>query len=216
MKLLGTVILGVLTCGCCTCNYDNEVFGLKYVASSSGLALYEDSGKKVGVIRMDKNKKYCRPINEGKQIEYAPIILPPKTGAPTELDYNDAGWFRNEIIPPTVPEGKIVSSITYRYDPLENAVVADYTFEDAPKPIRIFSKLKLYGALSQLGLWDTFEDWLKNQTINGVNAYTAFSLAQDLNDSNELFNEVVESAKTALGISDEVVEIILQASILDF
>ena len=53
-------------------------------------------------------------------------------------------------------------------------------------------------------------------SINGVNAYTAFSLAQDLNDSNELFNEVVESAKTALGISDEVVEIILQASILDF
>ena len=103
----------------------------------------------------------------------------------------------------------------YRYDEDENAVVAEYTYEDAPKPVRTFSKLKLYGALTQAGLWDTFEAWLKTQTINGVNAYTAFSLAQDLNDANELFNGVVESAKTALGVSDEVVEMILEASVAD-
>ena len=109
----------------------------------------------------------------------------------------------------------MVASITYRYDEDENAVVAEYTYEDAPKPVRTFSKLKLYGALTQAGLWDVFESWLKTQTINGVNAYTAFSLAQDLNDANELFNGVVESAKTALGVSDEVVEMILEASVAD-
>lgn len=48
-----------------------------------------------------------------------------------------------------------------------------------------------------------------------MNAYTAFSLAQDLNDENPLFLSVVEDAKNALGVSDEVVESILEASILD-
>ena len=98
-------------------------------------------------------------------------------------------------------------------DDLDNATVAVYEYEDAPKPVRTFSKLKLYGALTQAGLWDRFEAWLKDQTINGVNAYTAFSLAQDLNDANEMFKSVVESAKQALGVSDEVVEMILEASI---
>ena len=164
---------------------------------------------------MAKNNRYCRPIEDGKKIEYAPVILPPKQGAPTEEEYNDAGWYRNGIQPAQPPEGKMVSSVTYRYDEEENEVVADYTYEDAPKPVRTFSKLKLYGALSQAGLWDSFESWLKTQTINGVNAYIAFSLAQDLNDENPLFLEVVQEAKTALGVDDETVERILAASLLD-
>lgn len=164
---------------------------------------------------MTKNTRFCKPIDNGAKIEYAPVILPPKTSAPTEAEYNAAGWFRYAVQPPVVPEGKMVSKVTYRYDDDENAVVADYEFEDAPKPIRVFSKLKLFGALTQVGLWDSFEAWLKTQTINGMNAYTAFSLAQDLNDENPLFLSVVESAQRDLGVSDEVVEQILEASILE-
>ena len=164
---------------------------------------------------MAKNTKFCRPSEDGKTIEYAPVIIPPKTSAPTEDEYNEAGWYMNGIQPAQPPEGKVVASVTYRYDESENAVVADYTYEDAPKPVRVFSKLKLYGALSQAGLWDAFEAWLKTQTINGVNAYTAFSLAQDLNDENPMFLSVVEAAKQALGVDDATVEAILEASILD-
>ena len=202
----------LLLAGCCNCNTHGR---WTYLPLSNTMAIYGESGKQIGVIKMAKNTRYCRPIEDGKKIEYAPVILPPNPGAPTEEDYNDAGWYANAVQPPIVPEGMMVDTITYRYDEEENAVVADYTFKEAPKPIRTFSKLKLYGALTQAGLWDTFEAWLKTQTINGVNAYTAFSLAQDLNDANELFNGVVESAKTALGVSDEVVEMILQASIAD-
>ena len=114
-----------------------------------------------------------------------------------------------------MPEGKVVSSTTYVYDEQQNAVVARYEYEDAPKTVRIFSKLKLYGALTQAGLWEPFEEWLKSQTINGMSAYTAFSLAQDLNDANPLFLRVVEQAKTDLHVSDEVIEQILDASMLD-
>ena len=164
---------------------------------------------------MAKNMRYCHPIEDGKKVDYAPVLLPPACNAPTEEEYNNAGWYRNAIEPPQVPGGKMVASVTYSYDVEKNAVVADYTFEDAPKPVRTFSKLKLYAALSQMGLWERFEEWLKTQTINGVNAYTAFSLAQDLNDSNVLFLGVVESAKEALGVSDETVEMILNASVQD-
>lgn len=142
----------------------SPVKGKYYVEAepkTSTLVVYASSGRQIGVIRMTKNTKFCKPINDGKAVEYAPVIIPPKTSAPTESEYNDAGWYKNEIHPPEVPEGKIVSSITYFYHKDLNAVVADYRYEDAPKQVRTFSKLKLYGALVQAGLWDTFEAWLK-------------------------------------------------------
>ena len=88
----------------------------------------------IGVLKMVRNKNYCRPIDDGKAIEMAPIILPPNTNAPTEEEYNAAGWYWNGVEPPEIPEGKVVASTRYRYDAGENAVVADYEFEDAPPP----------------------------------------------------------------------------------
>ena len=210
------ILMAAFFQGCCTCEFHKIAQGRwAYSPTSNTLAFYGYSGIQIGVVRMAKNNRFCRPIEDGKKLEYAPVILPPKTSAPTEEEYNEAGWYQNAVKPAQPPEGKIVASVTYRYDEEENEVVADYTYEDAPKPIRVFSKLKLYGALTQAGLWDAFEAWLKTQTINGVNAYVAFSLAQDLNDENPLFLGIVESAKIALHVDDETVERILEASILD-
>ena len=50
-----------------------------------------------GVYKMAKNTRFCRVTNDGASIEYAPVILPPKTGAPTEEEYNAVGWFKNGI-----------------------------------------------------------------------------------------------------------------------
>ena len=50
-----------------------------------------------GAVRMAKNTRFCRPTDDGKSITYAPVILPPKTSAPTEWEYNEAGWYRNAI-----------------------------------------------------------------------------------------------------------------------
>ena len=69
--------------------------------------------------------------------------------------------------------------------------------------IRTFSKLKLYGALVQANLWDALVGWLQNQTVHGMNAYTAFTLAQDLSDDHPLFQSWYEQIKKDLGISDE-------------
>ena len=83
---------------------------------------------------MSMNKEYCRPIDDGKSFEYAPMLLFPKTSVPTEAEYNNAGWYYNGIQPPEPPEGKIVETVRYRVDSGENMVVADYTYVDAPPP----------------------------------------------------------------------------------
>lgn len=79
------------------------------------------------------------------------------------------------------------------------------------KPPR-YSKLKLYVALSQIGKWQALKEWLMTQEVNGLNAWEAFSLAQDLSADNELFNTWVQLAKNALGVDDETVQAILKAA----
>lgn len=83
---------------------------------------------------------------------------------------------------------------------------------DPPPAPRKFSKLKLYAGLVNAGLWAPFEYWLKGQTIEGVNGYTAFMLAQDLSDDHPLFASLYAAAKSAMGITDEDAERILEAA----
>lgn len=156
------------------------------------------------------NRKFCRPIDEGKDLEYAPVVLAPNPAPPTETEYNAAGWYRNAILPPTPPEGKMVD--TTNYIVANNEVVAEYTYKDLPPKVRTFSKFRLLLVLTQEGLWDAFEAWLKEQMVNGVNAYTAFSIANDLTDENPLFNALIAQAQTDLGVSDEQVASILAAA----
>lgn len=74
---------------------------------------------------------------------------------------------------------------------------------------RTISKLKLYVALAQANLWESLVTWLKAQTYNGVNAYTAFTFANELRDDHPLFNSWFSAAKVALGVSDADAESIL-------
>lgn len=92
----------------------------------------------------------------------------------------------------------------------------EYGDSMAPKPPpRTFSKLRLYAALSSIGKWDALEAWLKTQTYQGMNAWTAFSLAQDLSEGNAMFMEWLASIKEALGLDDETAETILAASVAE-
>ena len=159
------------------------------------------------------NTHYCRPSADALSIEYAPVIFPPSPHEPTEADYLAHGWYRNETHnPPTPPEGKSVSSKRYAITEDGVRVVAVYEYADIPPRVSIFSKLRLYAALAQAGLWDALKIWLEGQTIDGVNAYTAFSLAQELTDAHPLFTQWYAAAKVALGVDDETAEAILEAS----
>lgn len=79
------------------------------------------------------------------------------------------------------------------------------------KPPR-YSKLKLYVALSRIGKWQALKEWLMTQEVNGLNAWEAFSLAQDLTADNELFNLWLGRAKEALQVDDETAAQVLKAA----
>ena len=80
--------------------------------------------------------------------------------------------------------------------------------EEKERP-KTYSKLRLYAALTDTGLWNQFEEWVKSQTIDGVNAWTAFSLAQDLSSDHPLFMKYLTAAQSALGIDNETITAIL-------
>lgn len=138
MKINIYFLLICLLTGCCSCRYcqsDTDISGRwKFNPTSNTLALYDSTSKQIGVVKMAHNKNYCRPTKDGKAIEYAPVNIPPNPGAPTEAEYNAAGWYRNNVEPPSPPDGKMVGDVTYRYDAEENAVVADYAYIDEPPP----------------------------------------------------------------------------------
>ena len=72
-----------------------------------------------------------------------------------------------------------------------------------------YSKLKLYAILAQAGYWDPLKAWLESQTINGVNAWMAFTMAQDLRTDHPLFIHYFTAAKQVLGVDDATADAIL-------
>ena len=72
-----------------------------------------------------------------------------------------------------------------------------------------YSRLKIYAALAQMGKWDALKAWLETQEVNGLNAYMAFMLANELRTDHPLFMQYFESAKRVLGIDDATADIIL-------
>lgn len=118
-------------------------------------------------------------------------------------------------MPPAPPEGKF--AVRDGYEPVDTPDGKEWRqkwrYEDAPPPPpRTFSKLKIYAALAQAGLWDALVAWLNTQTFEGINAYTAFMLAQDLVEDHPMFAQWLAAAKAALGVTDEQVEAILSAA----
>lgn len=78
--------------------------------------------------------------------------------------------------------------------------------------VRTYSKLRLYAALSKEGLWEPLMAWLQQQEVEGMNARTAFDLAQVLSDAHPLFASMLAAAKAALGVDDAAAERILAAA----
>lgn len=105
---------------------------------------------------------------------------------------------------PSVGPGQ---KLAWTYTPDGEVMRKDYYAE------RTFSKLKLYVALVQCGLWDALKSWLESQDFDGINAYTAFSLAQELRDDHPMFSQWYAAAKAALRVDDATAEAVLEAAV---
>lgn len=132
---------------------------------------------------------------------------------PNAEQYAAAGWLPvvNNPAPSDAPEGKHYEFRSYEVAGGEIRRV--YALVDDPPPApRRFSKLRLYAAIAQHGLWGRLEEWLKAQTVEGLDAYTAFLLAQDISDDHPLFAPLYAAAKATLGVDDATAEAILAAA----
>ena len=131
--------------------------------------------------------------------------------APKAAHYARAGYLPlSPDYPVDPPEGKHYE----RTGKIEPDGAGDYRWaytlvDDPPPPPRTFSKLKLYAALSAANLWDALKAWLEAQTYEGMNAWEAFSLAQELTEDHTMFAKWFSAAKTALGVDDATAEELL-------
>lgn len=80
---------------------------------------------------------------------------------------------------------------------------------------RVFSKLKIYGAIARLGAWQTVKAWLESKNVGGLNGWEAFQLAQDVSEDHPLFAPLAEEARRLLGLSAEQFDELLRECILD-
>lgn len=84
---------------------------------------------------------------------------------------------------------------------------------DAP---RVFSKLKLKGAIATAGLLPAFKEMLSGMEVApGYTAQEAFDDAVNLSEAHPKFADAVAVAKQILPVTDEQIEAILEASVAD-
>ena len=110
----------------------------------------------------------------------------------------------------TKPEKDGAYFVSTEYgDLVDGRIVRRYDERPIVAPPRTFSKLKLYAVLSAANLWDALKAWLEAQTYEGMNAWMAFSLAQELTEDHPMFAAWFSAAKTALGVDDATAEELL-------
>ena len=156
------------------------------------------------------NRNYGK-LRDDARIIYAPSEV--KVGntyypAPTEEQYAACGYLPIESTKPEKDGAYFVS--TEYGDLVDGRIVRRYDERPivAPPP-RTFSKLKLYAVLSAANLWDALKAWLEAHTYEGMNAWMAFSLAQELTEDHPMFAKWYSAAKTALGVDDATAEELL-------
>lgn len=111
-----------------------------------------------------------------------------------------------------MPEGDYAVA----YDP-EDAN-REYTETDIPvdeKPgpepgFRELSRVKLYRKFKSMGIWEQVKAWMQSQ--EGV--WEEWEYSTTLDEDNDLVKGAKEAFKTSLGLTDEVVEEIVQYAVV--
>ena len=132
-------------------------------------------------------------------------------------DYLAQGWKRViDDKPAASADGKIV--VATGWTETDETITRQYAEQDAPAEVKIprkFSKLKIYGAIAQLGAWEKVRAWLEAKEIDGVNGWTAFTLAQEVSEDHALFAPLAEEARQLIGLDEAAFEALLSSCVLE-
>lgn len=74
----------------------------------------------------------------------------------------------------------------------------------------VYSKFKMFVVLSRAGYWVPLREWLKTQTVDGMNAWEAFEMCNDVAADNPFFKQWLALAKQALGVDDATAQALLK------
>lgn len=85
-----------------------------------------------------------------------------------------------------------------------------YTPEDKLAEAVVYSKLKMFVVFSKAGYWTPLKEWLQSQTVEGINAWEAFDMCNDVAADNPFFLQWFEKAKEALGVDDATARALLE------
>jgi len=133
----------------------------------------------------------------------------------TEAQANALGYKLLVNERPVCASNEYAVAVGYVLDPQGSRIRRLYRIETITPSPRKFSKLKIYGAIAQLGAWEKVETWLKAKTINGINGWMAFQLAQEISEDHPMFAPLAAEAKALLGLTDAQFEALLNQCILE-
>ena len=132
-------------------------------------------------------------------------------------DYLAQGWKRViDDKPAASADGKVV--VATGWTESETEITRTYEEQDAPPEVKMprkFSKLKIYGAIAQLGAWEKVKAWLEAKEVDGVNGWTAFTLAQEVSEDHALFAPLAEEARQLIGLDEAAFEALLSSCVLE-
>lgn len=103
------------------------------------------------------------------------------------------------------------------YDPEDSG--REYTETDipvdTPPPLepgfRELSRVKLYRKFRSIGIWEQVKAWMQSQ--DGV--WEEWEYSTTLDEDNDLVKGAKDALKTSFGLTDEVIEEIVQSSVVD-
>lgn len=151
---------------------------------------------------MDITTKFGKYISE-TEIEFAPTTFADDKGlilCPSVETYAEHGYKPVEDIAPVTDGGQYAVAIKWK--DTDDKIVRVYEVREkvVEKKIRIFSKLKAYMELTEMGVWPIVEEELK---ASGM--WTAFILANEVKEDNPMFMQGLQSMKEILDLDDEAV-----------
>lgn len=137
----------------------------------------------------------------------------------SETEANSVGYKMMEDCPPPCDSNHYAVATGWAET---NRIYRVYEVREVPPPPpRKFSKLKIYGAIVALPerngetAWNTVHAWLEAKTINGVNGWMAFQLAQEISEDHPLFAPLANEAQALLVLTDEQFATLLSSCILE-
>lgn len=164
------------------------------------------------------------------QVQYAPNFLVLGEGsnevyvadhACTTNDYWSQCWSSLIDVPPVCETNFYVVATGWK-EAGSNYISRVYEIHPVPPPPpRKFSKLKIYGAIISLpeangvSAWELVKAWLEQKTIEGINGWMAFQLAQEVSEDHPLFVPLAKEAQELLMLTDEQFAALLDACILE-